>query len=312
MQQLKVTRKFDASGARLIGFAPPVWGAGKVYYVDSRSWGIGSDANSGLDPDQPLAKIQTAIGKCTAAKNDYVICLDSYDNDIASILVNKAAVHIIGVGAWNHAAPFAWLKIAATGALPVFTLVQNDGVSAEIAGFALAADSSHPCITTSVGSGVQMSFCHLHHLSFAASGDTAFLAQDGFTPIDAAVASGILIEDCVFGDEITRDGIRFKYMTNGLIRNCLFRNVGVKGVNCITGGGAGGMPDVLNNQFRANHGAAEGWAITSVAGTNGLIDGNHASADFATADNNPYLDTADGNQWGVNWSFNAVSAPATT
>ncbi len=72
------------------------------------------------------------------------------------------------------------------------------------------------------------------------------------------------------------------------------------------------MPDVISNKFRAAHDKSEGWAITTVASGGGLITDNQASADFATGGNNPYQDTADLNQWGVNWLWDAVQAPSST
>ncbi len=310
-QQLRVTRKVDFSGAVKVGVGDPLT-RGKVLYVDSADWGKGNDGYEGTDPNYPLAKIQTAINKCTADNNDYIFCVNSYDNDLTTILVNKSSLHIIGLGTWNPRGPWCWVKIAGTGAAPAFTFVQNDGVSSELAGFTLGADTSHPCITTAVGTGVQLSYCHLHDLSFADSTDAAFLAQDGITPIDGAVMMCALIEDCTFGDQLTRDGIRFKSMTKAMIRRCYFNRVGGVGVNSITGGGADGMPDVIDCRFHGARSASAGWAISTVSAGNGYIDGNHASSTFDTNGSNPYNDTADLNEWGLNYSWDAVCPPGTT
>ena len=291
----------------------PERGAGKTFFVDSRSWGVGDDGNlPGTNPNYPLAKIQTAIDLCVAGRNDYVVCLDGYDKDTTTILVNKSAIHIIGVGVWGPRAPWVWLKINGDGTAPVFTLVQQDGQASEIAGFALAADSSHPCITTAVGSDQMLSYCHLHHLSFADSTDAAYLAQDGITPIDGAVMMAALIEDCTFGAQLTRDGIRFKSMTKAMIRNCYFNLVPYVSINSIAGGGADGMPDVIDCRFHGKRDASAGWAISTVSAGNGYIDGNHASCDFDTGGANPYNDTADLNEWGLNYSWDAVCPPGTT
>jgi hypothetical protein len=311
MQDLKVTRKLDASGARLIGFSPPTWGVGKVYYVDSRSWGSGSNGNSGLNPDHPLSTIQAAYAKCTAGKQDYIILLDGYDNDTATVTIAKSGIHIIGVNGYNHRAPFVWLKVAGTGAAANFTLKGGDAANVEIAGLTMAADSSHACITTSSGTSTNLVYGHIHHCTFGASLDVAFLAQDGILVASGTGLDGTLIEDCTFGDEITRNGIRFQNFYQGMIRHNLFSNCLVA-VSAIAGGSSAGMPDVISNKFRAAHAASEGWAITTVATGGGLITDNQATADFETGGNNPYLDTGDLNQWGVNWTWNAVAAPATT
>ena len=313
MQQLKVTRKLDVSGATLVGFGPPVWGIGKAYYVDSTSWGKGSDNNSGLDPSQPLAKIQTALGYCTAGANDYVIILNAWDNDLATITVAKNQVHIIGVSCRQHSAPAPWIKINGDGTAPVFTLTGGSAQCAEIAGLSLAADSTHACIVIGASTGTYGSYAHLHDLAFANSTDSAYLAQDGINIANGREANGLLVSECDFGDQLTRDGIRIDGgMSGGRIQNCYFTGFGGVGVNHTVASAVSTMPDVLDCRFRQAHGASEGWAITIQNSTGGLIDGNHASADFTTADANPYLDHTDKSQWGLNYNVITVTAPATT
>jgi hypothetical protein len=294
--------------------AVPALGNGKTFWVDTTSWGTGSDsATRGRNPNYPLATIEYAMTLCTANNNDYIIVLNGWDNDTTTISLDKQAVHIIGVNGFNHRAPFVWLKIAGTGALPVFTLQGSNSANCEIAGFTLSADASHPCITTAAGgASTQLVYAHIHHCSFGASIDAANVCQDGILQGADSGLDAVLVEDCTFGDEITRDGIRFTTFYQGLIRNCLFSNCGSIAIDAITGGAATGMPDVISNKFRAVHDKSEGWAITTVACGGGLITDNQATADFATGGNNPYLDHADLNQWGVNWTWNAVAAPATT
>ncbi len=291
----------------------PGWGAGKTFFVDTTSWGAGNDGNlPGTNPDKPLAKISTALGLCTAGANDYVIVLNGWDNDAATIEVAKSSVHIIGINGVNHRAPWVWLKVNGDGSDAVFTLQGSNAANVEIAGFTLSADSSHPCITTKTGGSTELVYAHIHHCTFGASLDAANIAQDGILLAANTGLDGTLIEDCTFGDELTRDGIRFTNLYQGLIRNCLFSNCGSIAIDAITGGAATGMPDVISNKFRAVHDKSEGWAITTIASGGALITDNQATADFATGGNNPYLDHADLNQWGVNWTWNAVAAPATT
>ena len=161
------------------------------------------------------------------------------------------------------------------------------------------------------GGSTELLYAWIHHCTFGASEDAAFVAQDGI--LFTAGGDGSLIEDCTFGDQITRDGIRFGNLYGGMIRRCLFDNCGSKGIDSITGGAATGMPDCLDNRFHANAtGASEGWAITTVSAGDGFIDGNHASDSYTTPTNNPYLDTADVCQWGLNYSHVTATAPATT
>ena len=75
---------------------PPT--SGNVYFVDSVT---GSDGNSGADPDNALATIDTAIGKCTANKGDVIICMPNHAEAVASagaIAADIAGISIIGLG----------------------------------------------------------------------------------------------------------------------------------------------------------------------------------------------------------------------
>ncbi len=301
---------------RNMGYLPP----GNTYYVDSRSWGTAADTNNGLTPDEPLATVNAAIAKCTAGAHDYIFCIDGYDNDTATITIAKSGLHIIGVDGANHRAPFVWMKIAGTGALPCFTLQGGDAANVEIAGFTLGASASAPCITTTAGTSTNLIYGHIHHCGFAASGDVAFVAQDGILCGTGAGLDGCLIEDCTFGYEITRDGIRFINFYDGLIRNCLFEMSAYMGIRQLTGGAARGMCDVLNNRFKQKIPALDkGSAIYITDAGGGLIDGNHAAENAdGTCDNNPYVDLSSGtadttlNAWGYNMVGTAKGEPAVT
>lgn len=316
MQQLKVTRKVDFTGAVKVGVSAP-FTKGKVLYVDSRSWGVGSDSYDGLDPNYPLATITRALALCTAGNGDYIFCLDGYDNDEATITVAKSNVHIIGLGNANIRAPFVWLKV---GALAVFTLQGGDAANVEIAGFTLGADSTHPCITTSAGTSTNLIYGHIHHCGFAASGDASFVARDGILCGDNAGLDGCVIEDNFFGEQLTRDGIRFANFYWGLIRNNIFRMTSYKGIYQTGSGALHGTPDIISNKFAQKMPALDkGSAIYITDSTGGFIDDNHAAENAdGTCDNNPYVDLSNGtadttvNAWGVNWVGYAVGVPAVT
>lgn len=314
MQKVRGRFQFDRVRANvyegLLDQAP-----GDIFWVDSRSWGSGSDLRSGKSPATCLATIAAALALCEAGKNDYVFCLDGYDNDAITIEVVKSAVHIIGLGNKNHRAPFVWLKIAGTGAAAVFSLRGSDAANVEIAGFTLGADATHPCITRIAGTtGTELIYGHIHDCAFAASLDAAFVAQDGI--LFSAGGDGCLIEDCYFGAQLVRDGIRFVNMYGGLIRNCIFSRYGGIGVDSIAGGAATGMPDVLDNRFYVGTTPAKGAGITIIAAGGGIIDGNRSVEDGGHAGNNLYLDTSSGtdtttkNGWGVNYHGDVVTYPA--
>jgi len=309
-QQIRVTRKIDCRGAVKVGMGDPIT-KGKVLFVDTRSWGVGAAGRDGLDYNYPLNTVTNALSECTAGNGDYIFVLDGYDNDAVTIEIAKSNVHIIGLTNANHRAPWPWLLVN-SGAAAVFTIKGGDAANVEIAGLTMGGNASNPCITTSAGTSTNLVYGHIHHCAFAASGDAAFVAQDGILIASGTGLDNTLVEDCTFGDEITRDGIRFPNFYGGLIRHNLFDNCGAVCVNSPTGGLTNGMPDVIENFFRANHGASEGWAITCGVCTNGLIAHNIATSDFDTSGANPYLDTGDNNQWAMNYQWNEVMAPATT
>lgn len=79
----------DASGAIT---------SGNVFWVDSST---GSNNNTGLDPDWPLATIDYAIGKCTASKGDVIYVMPGHTEAVSAasgISCDVAGVSIIGLG----------------------------------------------------------------------------------------------------------------------------------------------------------------------------------------------------------------------
>jgi len=310
-QQLRVTRKVDFRGATKLGVGDPLT-RGKVLYVDSASWGVGASGRDGTDPNYPLDKIDSAVNLCTAGDNDYIFVLNSYDNDATTITMDIASVHVIGLGSINLAAPYCWLKIAGTGAAACFTLQGSNSANVEIAGFAMAADASHACITTKTGASTELVYAWIHHNGFAASGDAAFLAQDGILEADGTGLDGTLVEDNLFGWQIARDGIRFVDFYWGCIRKNIFRGLtGGVAIDQITGGHSSGMPDILDNKCFQQAATVEGAFITTTDAGGGLIDGNVCAEDATgTCGNNPYLEGTGANAWGVNWKGYAVTLPA--
>ncbi len=294
-QQLRVTREFNAIGATLLGVGYPIT-RGKVLFVDSASWGTGDNGYDGTNPNYPLATITAAIAKCTSGNHDYIFVLNSWDNDAVTITVNKTCVHIIGLSGSNHRAPAPWIKIAGTGAAAAFTLKGGDASNVEIAGLTLGANASYPCITTSSGTSTNLVYGHIHHCGFASTGDVAFTAQDGINVAAGTGLDGTLVEDCVFGYELTRDGIRFINFYDGMIRNCLFEMSAYMGVRQLTGGATRGMCDVISNKFKQKIPALDAGSsiyITDAGG--GFIDGNvTAENGDGTCDNNPYVDLTTG------------------
>ncbi len=318
-QQLKVTKKADFTGATVLGAGWPIT-KGKVLFVDTRSWGNGATGRDGTDPNYPLSTLTEAYGKCTSGNGDYIFVLDGYDNDTTTITIAKTNLHIIGLSNGNHAAPFPWLLFNSGAASP-FTLQGGNSANVEIAGFTLGGNASNACITTATGGSTELVYGHIHHCGFAATGDAAFVAQDGILEAASTGLDYTLIEDCVFGKQLTRDGIRFLNFYGGLIRNNIFRMTSYMGVRQLgTGGATTGTPDIIGNKFFQKTPALDkGSSIYITNSGGGFIDDNHTAENADGAcDNNPYVDLSNGtadtttNAWGVNWAGYAVAVPAVT
>jgi len=99
----------DLQGAGMLTF-------GDIYYVHSVT---GSDtANSGTSPDDALATIDTAIGKCTADNGDVILVLPGHDeNPTASITMDVAGVSVIGLGVGSKRPTVTFGALGATVAM---------------------------------------------------------------------------------------------------------------------------------------------------------------------------------------------------
>lgn len=284
------------------------FGAGKVFFVNCID---GSDSNPGDDPARPLKTIGYALGLCQARRDDYIICLKNQVTSVETfpIVIDKHQVHIIGLGGMG--APIDLLAADA----PVFQFAGEDGYNArcELAGFTLGASGGYPCIDvlkTTV-------YAHLHDLQLG----EGHVAQDGIMGNDIAGSELVWsrIERCLFGKELTRDGIRTGVNAGSLtfchILDNVFSRYGGIGINNrVVAAAVGGT--ILRNKFFQKIGGDKGCAITIVAAQNWMIDDNHAMEDAAEPGNNPYLDTTTGdltttkNAWGLNYKGLTATFPA--
>lgn len=81
---------------------PVVGGAfittGTVFFVDSVS---GSNGNTGLDTDHPVATIEYAFSKCTASKGDYIIAMPNHAETVTAagtLDADVIGVTVLGIG----------------------------------------------------------------------------------------------------------------------------------------------------------------------------------------------------------------------
>lgn len=97
---------YFSDGFSVGGMSLDVFNRGKTFYVCNNSvtafQGIGgSDNNRGNSPEQPLAAIDTAVGKCSANRGDTIVVLPGHAETITTaggITLDVAGVTIVGVG----------------------------------------------------------------------------------------------------------------------------------------------------------------------------------------------------------------------
>lgn len=109
----------------LSSFGVPVMGGatvppttGKYFFVDSVT---GSNGNSGLDKDHPVATLAYALTLCTASKGDVVLLMPGHAETVTTTITPIAGVSIIGLGIGRNRAVFT----AGTGAIDTFTISAN-------------------------------------------------------------------------------------------------------------------------------------------------------------------------------------------
>lgn len=125
---------------------------GDVYYVHHS----GSDTYAGRTPQQPLATIDAAIGKCTASQGDTIIVLEGHAESVSGdIDVDVAGISIIGLGVGE--------------ARPVVTFITNttakidlDAANCLISNLVLKNDIASQAIVIDIdGAGAVIEECEL-------------------------------------------------------------------------------------------------------------------------------------------------------
>ena len=274
-------------------------GLGRVFYVNTYGTNV-NDSNAGTDPDQPLQKIETAIAKCTAGKNDYIFVQDVWDADTMPITINKAAVHIVGL---SHSPLPIFATVAVGGDTPSFE-IGGAGHHVEIAGFALGGGGSGGAIEFLTG-GSYGQWIHDNLFGSVHPG-----AETPLYGIEYNVGGGdySVIEDNVFlGDGMNSgliDGIAILLKAGmGIIRRNTFRNISAVNISYVSGQGF----EICNNKFSLNADTT-GLAITlSAAILDAYVHDNDAQfGDTDAMGNVPYSDGAAGDA--NNWARNTAGA----
>jgi hypothetical protein len=262
------------------------FGAGNFYYVNGYT---GNDTNSGYSPDAPFLTITKAISMCTANNHDYVIVMRYPSAGAAGetwpLALSVETMHLIGCNQAG-ASPLAWL--APTGDTAAITLSAG-GI--EVAGFDVRGGATHGCIENS---GTVWR-AHIHHCEFGRIG----AGQDGIRMTGAVDCPHWLIEDCIFGNNLTRSGIYITHnSTRTGIRRNLFHGCAGVAVNVVNTFALG---QILDNQFRvADLATGEAVTLAATATDGAFISGNTTGQGVVAMGNVPYRDLG-ANHWGLNY-----------
>ena len=288
-------------GGQLKGFFG-VPGLGSVYWVNGGSDGPTDNTRDGLSASTPKQTITAALALCTDNYNDTIYVLNYGSNARASetwpIVVNKAQVHIIGIGTRGN----KWATVTATGANKDAFSIEAQRV--EIAGLEIGGTAA------GTGAGIILTNgmwgCYIH--------DCWFGVADGAGATGIEVPAGVdapylRIEDCEFGNGLTAGGILIaNNATKGTIARNVFCDVAAVAIS-VTGSAVGLR--IYDNLIDMDADTA-GHGISLAAGTSDcLIFRNQVAAlKTATTANNGLVDGSTSNSWGLNYSGIVADLPA--
>jgi hypothetical protein len=259
----------------IASFGIPVMGSGipatlgDVYYVHS---GTGNSSFAGTSPDNPLATIDSAVGKCTASQGDIIIVMPGHAENISagtSLVVDVAGVQIIGLGHGRNRPVLTFTNTAGS--------IEMDAANTRLSNVVLLASVS----AVVVGINVDADDVTLDNLEFAfdATGD------DFVTMIDVDAFDRCTIANCKFiaesgaagaAEALRLDDTHFLRVTDNWFSGNWSDSV-------IVGEGAAGTDWLIanNTMYNADTGDANGIDI-NVAST-GLIINNRIGTLYAVA-----------------------------
>lgn len=276
---------------------------GKAFYVDRVN---GSDTANGLSPDTAVAKIDTAVGLCTADADDYIFVISKGEGtnvEGATITFDIARVHVIGIGGPNlH--PYCQLK-AASG-FHIFTVTGRYG---EIANFRMSGGStSYAGVYNNNATGTWV-----HHNDFG-NKDAGTTPAYGILGGNAQINAYCVYEDNIFSGSggtasagtISVDGIYESGASRAtVIRNNLFNQIPT---SAIAMSGADGA-FILDNRIMADATADAGAGISLTNCGGCLIDGNVCNFGKSTNTTKFFVDNQTINGWGWNTVNGALLQP---
>lgn len=281
---------------RMYHLRMPVAGSKLIFHNSS----TGDNNNPGTKPTCPVLTVTQALALATDWGGDIILSrnIGTPAGETWPISVNKSDTTIIG---WGEEANKSVniVPVGDTAALSIaahnITLIQlgfDAGINHAGIEFGVT-DHWWSCLVKECWFGVQNAM------------------QDGIFVVGGRDVSYLTVIDSLFGDLITRDGIRLEgSATKGQLGMLGHGNrflgvpgIGIHAVNVVK------HLQILDNRFKLPSNTA-GKAITFAhAGSElGFIDGNHANFGKTAMAANPYVD-AGTNTWGLNWKAGVSIMP---
>jgi hypothetical protein len=282
--------------------------------VDVRFWFV--DANiatsgDGKTPHGAFKTIQEAITASSNSYDDWIFVFD-YSGGGATITMDKAFVHLIGNssnGAMNYprimpASAVAGITFAATG----------DRV--EIAHFVIGGgDQTVPAISFPIATAAGAYGVYIHDNVIGRDANAP--ALEGIYVVSGGAAPYLKVENNRFigaaGSGIAAAGSAIRIAGNAtrcqIIGNKIL-DVGRTATPAIWLDGAVTEPWIEGNQIKTDTDTGTGSAITLGASVDdGWISGNIANDGKNAPGNNPFVDGASTNGWGINYTGKDITLP---
>jgi hypothetical protein len=290
-----------ATGLRSIaGSAMPI----AVWYVDPAATGTAD----GKSPANAFTTIQAAITACSNTVDDWVLIYD-YSGGGATITINKAFVHLIGMG--NKSMPYPRIKPASAVAGITFT---DSGDRVEIANLVIGGgDQTVACIDfAGCTGGAYGNYIHDCYIGR----DTDAPGNDGISIPASCDAPYLIVENCTFVGTVMsgldQSGIDIAgQCTGGAILNNFFQDIGTSTYPAISITGAGPMR-IEGNRINGNDDTGAGWGISLGATCSNIyVSDNCAGSSDAAPDTSAFVDLAadEANAWTHNYSGIVLTLP---
>ena len=277
-----------------------------IWYVDANIAASGD----GKTAANAFKTIQEAITACSNTVDDWVLVFDYSGGDAATITIDKQFVHLIGNGMKGMPYPRIMPSVAADG-----ITITDAADRVEIANLVIGAgDQTGAGIAFSGAAGSYG--CYIHDCVIGR--DATAPALLGISIPGGVDAPYLVIENNIFygaaGAGIAAAGSAIKVdgnMTYGRIVGNKVLDVGRTATPAIWLSGTVTGPTIQDNHVKTDTDTGTGSAITLSANVSeGWLAGNQASDGKDAPANNPFVDGAATNGWGMNWSGIVAVLPA--